>query len=703
MGIAHEANLYARKLFILKYKNMRKNYNTRNIGIIAHVDAGKTTLTERILYYTGQIHRIGNVDDGNTTMDTDAIERQKGITISSAAISTKWTVNEETYQINIIDTPGHIDFMVEVERSLRVLDGVVALLCATSGVQPQTEQVWFQAVKYDIPRLCFINKMDRQGADFFAIVEEIRTQLSTIPLELQIPIGAEDSFCGVIDLIEEKAMYWEDETGDIWLTRPIPEAMLPMAIEYRNALLETLAEHDALFFERYFGEEPLLENADIFDAIRRTTLKGSLTPILCGAAYRNKAVQPLIDAIAKFLPAPDDRPDVEGIVPETEEVVRLRRETDEHFSALAFKIVTDKFMGKLTMVRVYSGQIACGDTLYLPRTRERVRISRILQIRSNKALDIKNAVAGDIVGLIGIKDIRTGDTICSQERQVILEAISFPVPVLSLAIEPKSSEDERLFAKVLSNVLLEDPSLSIRMDEQTGQTILSGMGELHLEVTIERMLLNHGLEVITGKPKVFYKEKFTKTVEWKERFVKQNSGSGQFAEIVFAIGPAEDGFEGLDFVDDVHGGVIPKEFISYVKKGFEAAMNEGPIGGFPLENMRIVLKDGSTHKVDSHAMDFEIAARNAFREMAHLCMPVLMEPIMLVEIVGLEEHTGSISGDINRRKGLIQSISYKNGRNIFLAWVPLSNTFGYISDLRTITSGRASISLRLSHFQEVSN
>ncbi|MDO3427213.1 elongation factor G [Chryseobacterium sp. APV1] len=673
-------------------------YNTRNIGIIAHVDAGKTTLTERLLYYTGMIHKIGNVDEGNTTMDKDIQEKNRGITISSAAISTQWKKDENVFNINIIDTPGHIDFAVEVERSLRVLDSVVAVFCASSGVQPQTENVWFQAEKHGISKICFINKMDRIGADFFAVLNEIKTKLNAVPLALQIPMGSEDSFEGVIDLIKQKALYWMDENGETIIEKEIPELYNAEAHEWRMKLMETLAESDEQFFEYFLDSETKISEEMITEAIKRACQSRNSVPVLCGSAFKNKGVQPLLNAIVSYLPAPDQLPSVKGKDAKTEETVELERNEEEMFSGLVFKVVIDKHMGKLSMLRIYSGSIQSGDTVQNVRTGESFRISRILQMQSDKTITVEEGKAGDIVALTGIKDAKTGDSLSSVERAVLLESITIPAPVIRVSIEPKTNADEKSFGLVLAKIQEEDPSLVVERDRQTGETLLSGLGELHLEVTLEKIRLNHGIEINQGKPKVSYKEILTETRTHREKLVKQNGGSGQFADITFEIGPRNDGGIGLEFINQIKGGVIPNEFVPSVEKGFREAMENGALQGYPLESMKVTLLDGSTHSNDSHAQDFEMAARDGFREIGKSCKPKLMEPIMKVEIQTIEDYTGAVTADINKRRGIIISIDEKSGRKIFTAEVPLASTFGYISDLRTLTSGRASISMKLSHY-----
>ncbi|WP_336961198.1 elongation factor G [Chryseobacterium contaminans] len=672
--------------------------NTRNIGIIAHVDAGKTTLSERLLYYTGLIHKIGNVDDGNTTMDKDIQEKNRGITISSAAVSTQWKKDNNVYHINIIDTPGHIDFAVEVERSLRVLDSVVAVFCASSGVQPQTENVWFQAEKHGTSKICFINKMDRIGADFFAVLEEIKTKLNAVPLALQIPIGAEDNFEGVIDIIQQKALYWMDENGETIIEKEIPLNYQIEADEYRIKLQETLAEYDEDFFEYFMDTKCRISNEMMVKAIQEICRSGAAVPVLCGSAFKNKGIQPLLDAVVTYLPAPDQLANIQGKDPQTEQAIELGRNDTETFSGLVFKVIIDKHIGRLAMLRIYSGRIKSGDMVLNVRTGESFRISRILQMQSDKTLSVDEGKAGDIVALTGIKDAKTGDSLSSVEKPILLEAITIPAPVIRVSIEPKTNGDEKNFGLVLAKIQEEDPSLVIERDPQTGETLLSGLGELHLEVTLEKIRLNHGIEINQGKPKVSYREILTETKLHREKLSKQNGGSGQFADISFEIGPRSDNEHGLEFVNMIKGGVIPGEFIPSVEKGFREAMEQGPLKGYPLESMKITLLDGSFHAQDSAALDFEIVARDGFKAAAAKCSPKLLEPIMQVEIHSIEEYTGAITADINRRRGIITSIDEKSGRKIFAAEVPLASTFGYISDLRTLASGRASISMKLSHY-----
>lgn len=673
-------------------------YNTRNIGIIAHVDAGKTTLTERLLYYTGLIHKLGNIDDGNTTMDKDIQEKNRGITISSAAISTQWKKDQQVYNINIIDTPGHIDFAVEVERSLRVLDSVIAVFCASSGVQPQTENVWFQAEKHNISKICFINKMDRIGADFFAVLKEIEMKLNTTPLALQIPMGSEDSFEGVIDLLTQKALYWTDENGETIIEKEIPEVYRAEADEYRMKLLETLAESDEIFFEAFMVSENTISYEFIFESIRRVCLSRAAVPVLCGSAFKNKGVQPLLDAIANYLPSPDQLPSIQGKDPATGETIKLERNEEASFAGLVFKVVIDKHMGKLAMLRIYSGNIKSGDMIVNVRTGENHRVSRILQMQSDKTLSMDEGKAGDIVALTGIKDAKTGDSLSVTRKSILLESITIPAPVIRVSIEPKTNHDEKSFGLVLAKIQEEDPSLVVERDKQTGETLLSGLGELHLEVTLEKIRLNHGIEINQGKPKVSYKEILTETRIHREKLSKQNGGNGQFADITFEIGPSNNNLPGLEFINLIKGGAIPGEFIPYIEKGFRQAMEHGPLNGYPVEGMKITLLDGSAHAQDSAAFDFELAARDGFKAAAKTCKPKLLEPIMQIEIQSIEEYTGAVTADINKRRGIINSIDEKSGRKIFTAEVPLASTFGYISDLRTLTSGRATLSMKLSHY-----
>ena len=674
---------------------MKRQNNLRNIGIMAHVDAGKTTATERMLYYTGLIRKMGNIDEGNTVMDTNKQEEDRGITISSAAISTYWNLNGKQTQINIIDTPGHVDFIIEVERSLRVLDGAVALFCAASGVEPQSENVWHLANKYNVPRIAFVNKMDRQGADFLNVVGQMNHTLGTKALPLQLPIGSADDFEGIIDLLTMQAIYWTDKSGDEMKVTTIPEELQAEALHHRNALVEYLAEYDLQLMEAFF-EGGTIEISQLINAVKQRTLRGEFTPVLCGSAYKNKGVQPLLDAVVHYLPAPEELPEItssDGHI--------IQRNESATLSALAFKVIVDRHMGKLALVRIYSGELKPGDTVLNSRTGVKMRISRILEIKADRFNELETAGAGAICAIAGLKEVRTGDTICSPENRLLLESIDIPEPVIGLAIEPKRRQDVKLFGQAIAAVLEEDPSLKLKIDQQTGQTILSGMGELHLEVVIEKLRSDYKVETNQGKPNVAFKEAITATVVHREKLAKQNGGSGQFADITFRIGPGNESTAGLELIDQTKGGVIPKEFIPAIQKGFSTAMQNGVLNGYPVENCRVELLDGATHENDSKALDFEIAARNGFKVASAQANPQLLEPIMTVEISTIEAHIGAVNSDINRRRGIVEMISDKNGQKLIRAEVPLSNTFGYIGDLRTITSGRATISMKLSHYSPV--
>ncbi|MEM7161794.1 MAG: elongation factor G [Bacteroidota bacterium] len=673
----------------------------RNIGIMAHVYAGKTTTTERILYYTGLIHRMGNIDSGNTVMDTDPQESKRGITISSAAISTFWKYASEEYKINIIDTPGHIDFIIEVERSLRVLDGAVALFCASSGVEPQTENVWRLGSKYKVPRICFVNKMDRQGADFLKVVTEIEERLDVQPIPIQFPIGSEDNFQGVIDLIAMKGLYWTNADGSNWVEKSIPDELLNECQEQRASLLENIAENDEVFLNQYVDDPQSIEEEQIISALKRATLSHRLSPVLCGTAFKNKGVQPLLDAIIRYLPSPDQMPEILAQRANANESFLLKRSSDQAFTALVFKVVVDKHMGKLTMVRVYGGSLLSGDSILNTRAGQKVRVSRILEIKADEHSEMKKAEAGDICALVGLKDVQTGDTLCSLDQHTVLESIDIPEPVISISIEPKTAKDVKIFGQALAHICDEDPSLKIEIEEQSGQTLLKGMGELHLEVVMEKLRLNQGLEVNRGQPKVAYKEAVRNEVQHRERLVKQTGGSGQFADMTFTLGPRTDGLTGLQLIDQTKGGVIPKEYMPSIEKGFLSAMQQGILGTYPLEHLKVKLLDGSTHEEDSHAMDFEIAARMGFRKACEQAAPYLLEPIMMAEITSHEDYIGAVNSDLNRRRGIVIAIEEREKRKMIKAEIPLASTFGYISDLRSITSGRANVSMRLSHYAEV--
>ena len=683
----------------------------RNIGIMAHIDAGKTTTTERILYYTGLSHKIGEVHDGAATMDWMEQEQERGITITSAATTTSWKyptdqgkMLQETkeYGINIIDTPGHVDFTVEVERSLRVLDGAVALFCAVSGVEPQSETVWRQADKYKVPRICFVNKMDRAGADFFKAVDEIKDKLGANPVPLQIPIGAEEDFKGVVDLLTNKAIVWnEEDKGMSYEEIEIPEDLVETVEEWRQKLIESVAEYDDHLLEKFFEDPESITEAEMIAAIREAVIDMSFSPVLCGSAFKNKGVQALLDAVTAYLPSPLDLPPVEGINPDNDEPVLRKPDVTEPFAALAFKIATDPFVGRLCFFRVYSGKLEAGSYVFNMRTGKRERISRLMQMHSNKQNPISHAEAGDIAAGVGFKDIKTGDSLVNEKNKIVLESMTFPEPVIGYAIEPKTQADVDKLGMAIAKLVEEDPTLRVNTDEETGQTILRGMGELHLEIIIDRLKREFKVEINQGAPQVAYKESITNSVEQREVYKKQTGGKGKFADIVFELGPREDGKEGLEFDNKIVGGVIPKEFIPSIEKGFKSAMSNGPLAGFPIDSLYVRLFHGSFHDVDSDALSFELAARIGFKEAAKKAAPQLLEPIMSVEVVTPEEYTGPVNGDLNKRRGIMKGMDTKAGAQVLKADVPLSELFGYVTDLRTITSGRASASLTFAHYAPV--
>ncbi|OJJ16139.1 translation elongation factor G [marine bacterium AO1-C] len=682
---------------------MKKLRNLRNLGIMAHVDAGKTTTTERILYYTGMIRKMGEVHHGNTTMDTDPQEEKRGITISSAAITTYWPYQGETYQLNLIDTPGHVDFTVEVERSLRVLDGTIMLFCAASGVEPQSETVWRQADRYGVPRIAFINKMDRKGADFLKVVADMKARLKTNAVPLQIPVGAEDDFRGMIDLLTMRLIIWDEhDVGQSFEELPIPEEWQAEALYWREHMLEQVAEFDEVLLEKYLENPDTIVPEDIQRAVRKGTLKMRITPVLGGSAYKNKGVQPLLDATVMYLPSPEEKGEVIGMHPETE-AEEVRQPTPEApFAGLVFKVLVDKFVGKMALVRVYSGTIKPGDSVYNVRASKRLRVSRLRQILADKFEGIPEAVAGDICAVIGLKDARTGDTLTTEGAPLVLEAMQFPEPVIGYAIEAQNKQEADKLGQALEKVKEEDPSIKLEIDSQTGQTILRGMGELHLEVVIERMQSDFNLQIRKGAPQVAYKEVVTQSITHTYFLKKQSGGgSGHYAKITFELSPREDGLPGLEFIDDIKGGVIPKEFIPSVQKGFEAGMQQGILAGYPIESMRVRLFDGDFHQVDSHTQDFEQAAILGFREAALLAEPHLLEPVMKVEATTPDEYTGVINGDINRRRGMIVGLEAKAGAQLIKAEVPLSELFGYVPAIRGLSSGRASASLTFSHYGQV--
>jgi elongation factor G len=685
----------------------------RNIGIMAHIDAGKTTCTERILYYTGLTHKLGEVHEGAAVMDWMEQEQERGITITSAATTTFWkypthqglpTDDTKDYRINIIDTPGHVDFTVEVERSLRVLDGAVALFCAVSGVEPQSETVWRQADKYKVPRICFVNKMDRAGADFFNVVHEIKDKLKANPVPLQVPIGAEDNFVGVVDLITNEAIIWnEEDKGMTYQKVPIPEDMKETVDEWRQKLVESVAEYDEALLEKFFEDPDSITREEMMAAIRKAVIDLSFSPVLCGSAFKNKGVQALLDSVCSYLPSPVDLPPVHGTNPDTEAEETRKPEADAPFAALAFKIATDPFVGRLAFFRVYSGTLGAGSYVYNMRTDKKERISRLLQMHSNKQNPIDSVEAGDIAAGVGFKDIKTGDTLCDEKKRIVLESMTFPEPVIGYAIEPKTQADVDKLGVAISKLVEEDPTLVVQTDEETGQTVLRGMGELHLEIIMDRMKREFKVEVNQGAPQVAYKESITSSVEHKEVYKKQTGGRGKFADIVFELGPREDGVEGLEFVNNIVGGVIPREFIPAVEKGFKEAMKNGPLAGFPLQSMKVRLFHGSYHDVDSDSLSFELAARIGFKTAAKKANPNILEPIMAVEVLTPEEFTGPITGDLNRRRGIMKGMDSRAGAQVIKADVPLSELFGYVTDLRTMSSGRASATLTFSHYDPVPN
>ncbi|MFW5758377.1 MAG: elongation factor G [Bacteroidota bacterium] len=674
---------------------------TRNIGIMAHIDAGKTTTTERILYYTGVNHRLGETHEGSATMDWMVQEQERGITITSAATTTFWNFKNNQYKINIIDTPGHVDFTVEVERSLRVLDGAIALFCAVGGVEPQSETVWRQADKYKVPRLSFINKMDRSGADFFSVLDQIKEKLGSNAVPLQIPIGYEDSFRGIVDLINNKAFEWEEQSkGMVFTEIPIPDDLKDTVEEYRTKLIEGCAEESEDLLEKYMEDPDSISEEEMVAAIRKATLEMRITPVLCGSAFKNKGVQMLLDAVVKFLPSPIDVDSITGINPKTEKEEKRRTDISGPFSALAFKIATDPYVGRLCFFRVYSGSLNAGSYVFNASTGNKERISRILQMHANKQNPIEKIEAGDIGAAIGFKKIHTGDTLCDEKHPIILESMSFPEPVISIAVEPKTQADVDKLSLALTKLAEEDPTFNVKTDENSGQTIISGMGELHLEILVDRLKREFKVECNQGAPQVSYKEAITSVVNHREVYKKQSGGKGKFADIVFEMGPAPDNQTGLQFSDEVKGGNIPKEFIPSVEKGFKSAMQNGILAGFPLESLKVRLLDGSFHSVDSDSLSFEIAARIAFKEASRKANKVLLEPIMKLEVVSPEENVGDVVGDINRRRGHLEGISTRGNMQVIKAKVPLSEMFGYVTSLRTLSSGRASSTMEFSNYQE---
>ncbi len=669
---------------------------------MAHIDAGKTTTTERVLYYTGINHRMGEVHEGSATMDWMVQEQERGITITSAATTTYWKHNNEDYKINIIDTPGHVDFTVEVERSLRVLDGAVAVFCAVGGVEPQSETVWRQATKYHVPRIAFVNKMDRPGADFYGVITQIQKKLKANPIPLQIPIGNEDSFKGVVDLIEKRAIIWEDETlGSTYNIVPIPQEMNEIVEEWNEYMFEKLAETDDNILEKFLIDKNSITTQEIYAAIRKATINMKIVPMFCGSAFKNKGIQTLLDGIIAYLPSPVDVKSITGIDPRNEKQIERKANNDEPFSALAFKIATDSYVGRLTYLRVYSGVLKAGAMVYNARTGKKERLTRLFQMHANKQIPKDEIEAGDICAAVGLKDVKTGDTLCDEHHPILLETMIFPNPVIGLAIEPVSQADVDKLTVSLQKIADEDPTFFVNIDENTGQTTINGMGELHLEIIIDRLKREFNLQINQGVPMVAYKETLTTETEHQEIFKKQTGGKGRFADITVNIGPADKGISGLQFINELKGNNLPKEYILAVEKGFKMAMNNGPLAGYTLDNLKVILKDATFHPVDSDAVSFEIAANLAYRNACLNANPTLLEPIMNIEVVTPEEYMGEVMSDLNRRRGQITGMDNRLGARIVKAQVPLSEMFGYVTILRTITSGRASSSMEFFQYQKM--
>ncbi|MCI6856576.1 MAG: elongation factor G [Bacteroidales bacterium] len=682
-----------------------KLHLTRNIGIMAHIDAGKTTTSERILFYTGLTHKIGEVHDGAATMDWMVQEQERGITITSAATTAFWKYQDQKYKINLIDTPGHVDFTVEVERSLRVLDGAVATFCAVGGVEPQSETVWRQADKYNVPRIGYVNKMDRSGANFLEVCRQVREVLGANPVAIQLPIGAEETFKGVVDLITMKAYFWHDETmGAEYSVEEIPANMVDECETYRDKMLETIAEYDDDFMAKYFDDPSTITVDEIKDVIRKATLKMAIVPMICGSSFKNKGVQCLLDDVCAFLPSPLDAGEVVGHAygnPDKEESRKPLFE--EPLSALAFKIATDPYVGRLCFFRVYSGSIEAGSYVFNSRSGKKERISRLFQMHSNKQNPMEAIGCGDIGAGVGFKDIRTGDTLCAEEHPIVLEAMEFPDPVIGIAVEPKTQKDLDKLGVGLQKLAEEDPTFRVETNEETGQTVISGMGELHLDIIIDRLRREFKVECNQGRPQVTYKEAITKSVELREVFKKQTGGRGKFADIIVRVEPIDEGFEGnLQFIDEVKGGNVPKEFIPSVQKGFQTAMKNGVLAGYPVEQLKVTLLDGSFHPVDSDQLSFELCAIQAFKKACEKAGPVLMEPIMKIEVVTPEESMGDVISDLNKRRGQVEGMeTSRSGARIVKAKAPLAEMFGYVTSLRTITSGRATSTMSFSHYAEV--
>ena len=678
---------------------------TRNIGIAAHIDAGKTTTTERILYYSGVNHKIGEVHDGAATMDWMEQEQERGITITSAATTVHWKYRNNEYHINIIDTPGHVDFTVEVNRSLRVLDGLVFLFSAVDGVEPQSETNWRLADNYKVARIGFVNKMDRAGADFLDVCKQVKEKLGSKAVALQLPIGAEENFKGVVDLVNNRGIIWnEEDKGMTYTVVPIPEDMVEEAKEYREKLLEAVAEYDETLIEKFFEDPNSITEAEVLTALRKAVIDMKIVPMVCGSSFKNKGVQTMLDYVMELLPSPLDKDVITGTNPDTGAEVSVKPDEKDPFVALAFKIATDPFVGRLCFIRAYSGRLDSGSYVYNTRSEQKERISRVFQMHANKQNQIDGLSAGDIGAVVGFKDIKTGDTLCDEKNKIVLESMVFPEPVIGYAIEPKKQADVDKLGMAIAKLVEEDPTLRVNTDQETGQTILRGMGELHLEIIIDRLKREFKVEINQGAPQVAYKETLTSSVEHKEVYKKQTGGRGKFADIVFEIGPRElgpDDKPGIEFVNDVVGGAIPREFIPAVQKGFTQAMVNGPLAGYPIDSMKVRLFHGSYHDVDSDSLSFELAARIGFKEAARKCSPQLLEPIMGVEVVTPDEFMGSVTGDLNRRRGLMRGMDSRGTAQVIKADVPLSELFGYITDLRTLTSGRAAASLTFSHYAQV--
>ncbi|MBQ6878817.1 MAG: elongation factor G [Bacteroidales bacterium] len=676
---------------------------TRNIGIMAHIDAGKTTTSERILYYTGKTHKLGEVHEGGATMDWMVQEQERGITITSAATTAFWNYNGDTYQINLIDTPGHVDFTVEVERSLRVLDGTVATFCAVGRVQPQSETVWRQADKYGVPKIAYVNKMDRVGADFFAVIDEMKEKLGARAVPICIPIGAEDKFDGIIDLVAMKAMIYDHNSDALvnYQITDIPEKYVDEANAWREKLVEAAAEYDETLMEKFFDDPDSISEEEVIAALRKATIDMAIVPACCGSSFKNKGVQFLLNAVMRYLPSPLDKGAVKGTNPNTGDEEVRQPSVKEPFAALVFKIATDPFVGRLAFMRAYSGKLDAGSYVLNTRTGKKERVSRLFQMHSNKQNPIEFVEAGDICAAVGFKDLRTGDTICFEQAPITLESMEFPDPVIGLAVEPKTQKDLDKLGIALAKLAEEDPTFTVKTDHDTGQTVISGMGELHLDIIVDRLRREFGVDINQGAPQVNYKEAITQTVQHREVFKKQTGGRGKFADIIVEIGPADEGVNGLQFIDEVKGGNVPKEFIPSVEKGFKSAMSNGVLAGYEVPSLKVTLKDGSFHPVDSDQLSFELAARLAFRHACPKAKPVLLEPIMSLEVVTPEDYMGDIVGDLNRRRGQINAMDSTLGARIVKAYVPLAEQFGYVTILRTISSGRATSTMTFDHYAEV--